>query len=189
MSLVRSLAVLLVCLSLVATISNTAEAAEAYGVSLEDTSTVAAKAVQLNGAGRRSVLFIKVYVIGFWTEKPVKTTDAALNSGAWKVQLHMLRGLEPEKITDGIQEGFNKNSAAELPGLQARLDTFRTFFSKVSKGDVVELSWEPGRGTVAKINGTERGTIEGKDFADALLKVWLGAAPVQDDIKADMLGG
>ena len=32
------------------------------------------------------------------------------------------------------------------------------------------------------------GTIEGKDFADALLKVWLGADPVQSDIKDGMLG-
>ena len=124
MSLARTFAVLLVSLALVASVTSAAPAAEHYGVSLKDTTNRAGKAVQLNGAGRPSVLFIGAYVIGFWTQKPVKTPDAALSGGVWKVQLHMLRGLEPEKNTDGIQDGFNKNSPAELPGLQARLDTF-----------------------------------------------------------------
>jgi len=188
MSLVRAAAVLLVSLSLLATTPATSHAAERNGVTLPDTGTVAGKAVMLNGSGLRSVLFIKVYVLGFWTESKVTTTEAALSSGAWKVQLHMMRGLEPEKITDGIQDGFSKNSSGNLADLQARLDTFKTYFSKVNKGDVVELSWEPGKGTVARMNGAEKGSIAGKDFADALLKVWLGASPVQDDIKAGMLG-
>jgi hypothetical protein len=187
--MVRSFASLLVGLSLLLAAPASSYAAEHYGVTLSDDASVAGKAVKLNGVGLRSVLFIKVYVLGFWTETPATTTEAALASGAWKVQLHMLRGLEPEKITDGIQEGFSKNSAAQIGALQERLDTFKTFFSKVGKGDVIELSWEPGKGTVARLNGAEKGSISGKDFADALLKVWIGADPVQDDIKAGMLGG
>lgn len=123
MSLARTFAVLLASTALVASVTSDAPAAEHYGVSLKDTAKMAGKAVQLNGAGRPSVLFIGVYVIGFWTEKHVKTTDAALSGRAWKVQLRMLRGPEPEKIRDGIQDGFNKNSPAEPSSLQARLDT------------------------------------------------------------------
>ncbi|MCO4771390.1 MAG: chalcone isomerase family protein [Deltaproteobacteria bacterium] len=189
MTLVRAFALLLVSLSLAVSAPAPAQAAEHHGVSLADNANVAGKAVQLNGAGLRSVLFIKVYVIGFWTEKKVSSTADALASGAWKAELHMLRGLEPAKITDGIQDGFSKNSASEIGALQARLDTFKTHFVKVSKGDVITLAWEPGKGTVTRVNGAEKGTIEGKDFADALLKVWLGGDPVQDDIKSGMLGG
>ena len=183
----RSLSAVLLSLSLLA--AAPASAREHVGVTLSDTATVADKAVQLNGVGLRSVLFIKVYVLGFWTESKVTTTAAALAGGAWKVQLHLLRGLEPEKITDGIQTGFERNSAAQVGALQARLDTFKTFFAAVNKGDVIELAWEPGRGTVTRLNGKERGVIDGKDFADALLKVWLGDDPVQEDMKAGMLGG
>ena len=187
MSLVRALAVLLVSLMLLASPSP-AVASTHHGVEITDASTVAGKTVNLNGTGLRSVLFIKVYVIGLWTERKVSSADDALDSGAWKVELHMLRGLDPEKITDGVQDGFAKNSAAELDNLQARLDTFKAQFSKVSKGDVIELAWEPGKGTVTRVNSAQKGTIEGKDFADALLKVWLGADPVQSDIKDGMLG-
>jgi hypothetical protein len=31
--------------------------------------------------------------------------------------------------------------------------------------------------------------IEGRDFADALLAVWLGPVPVQEDLKTALLGG
>ncbi len=165
-----------------------AHGAELAGVSMDDTSTVAGKAVTLNGLGLRKVLFIKVYVIGFYSEKPAGTEAAALASGAWKVDLHFLRGLEPQKITDGIQDGFERNSASQIGALQGRLDTFKAFFTKVAKGDVAELAWEPGRGTVARVNGKELGVVPDKDFADALLKVWLGGDPVQEDIKAGMLG-
>jgi hypothetical protein len=34
----------------------------------------------------------------------------------------------------------------------------------------------------------EKGVIEGKDFADALFSVWLGANPVQEDLKKALLG-
>ena len=34
----------------------------------------------------------------------------------------------------------------------------------------------------------EKGVIEGKDFNDALLAVWLGPDPVQDDLKKPLLG-
>ena len=37
-------------------------------------------------------------------------------------------------------------------------------------------------------NGRPLGTIEGRDFGDAMLKVWMGPDPVSDDLKAQMLG-
>ncbi len=184
----RLLSVLLLSVALTITAA-TATAGELAGVTMPDTSTVGGAAVSLNGLGLRKVLFIKVYVIGLYTEKPARTEAEALNAGAWKADLHFLRGLEPQKITDGIQDGFERNSAAQIGALQARLDTFKTFFTKVVEGDVAQLAWEPGKGTVVRVNGSEKGVVPGKDFADALLKVWLGGDPVQEDIKAGMLGG
>ncbi|MCK5377655.1 MAG: chalcone isomerase family protein [Acidobacteria bacterium] len=39
-----------------------------------------------------------------------------------------------------------------------------------------------------KLNGELKGTIEGDDFAAALLRVWLGAKPPTEDFKEGMLG-
>ena len=38
------------------------------------------------------------------------------------------------------------------------------------------------------MRGTSVGTIEGRDFADALFSVWLGPSPVQDDLKTALTG-
>jgi len=162
------------------------DAKEAHGVTLADSASVGGKSLTLNGTGLRSVLFIKVYVLGFYTEKGVTSESAALASGSWKVRLHFLRGLEPQKITDGIQDGFERNSAASIGALQGRLDTFKTFFTKAAKGDVVDLDWN-GSGTAVTVNGASKGTVDGKDFADALLRVWVGGDPVQQDMKDGML--
>ena len=184
--MIRVLCVLLLGLALLFT-AGPAQAAEHFGVTLQDKATVAGKALALNGAGLRKVLFIKVYVIGFYSETPVGTEAAALASSAWKTRLHFLRALEPQKITDGIQDGFERNSAASIGALQERLDTFKTFFVKAADGDVVDLVWD-GTATAVTVNGANKGTVAGRDFADALLRVWLGSDPVQEDIKDAMLG-
>ena len=57
-----------------------------------------------------------------------------------------------------------------------------------SEGDEIHLTYEPGKGTRVTARGTDRGTIEGRDFADALFAVWLGPQPVQDDLKKALLG-
>jgi len=46
-----------------------------------------------------------------------------------------------------------------------------------------------GSGTVLVINGAARGKpIAGEDFYRALLRIWLGEHPVQDDLKKAVLG-
>jgi hypothetical protein len=58
----------------------------------------------------------------------------------------------------------------------------------VVEGDEILLAYVPGKGTSVSIRGTEKGTVEGKDFTDALFSVWLGANPVQEDLKKALLG-
>ena len=59
----------------------------------------------------------------------------------------------------------------------------------VEEGDEIVMSWIPEKGTKVTVRGTDRGMFEGRDFADALLAVWLGPAPVQEDLKKALLGG
>jgi hypothetical protein len=43
--------------------------------------------------------------------------------------------------------------------------------------------------TKVGLDGTERGSIQGTAFNEALMKIWIGEHPVQDDLKKAMLGG
>jgi hypothetical protein len=58
------------------------------------------------------------------------------------------------------------------------------------KGSVVSIESLPGGVTRVALNGNALGRdIAGEDFYTALLRIWLGAKPAQDDLKAALLGG
>ena len=163
---------------------------EVAGVTLPDTASVEGKTLKLNGGGLRTKMMFKVYVAGLYLETPTKDAAAAVSSDQVKrMHLSILRSLDRSKITEAISEGFEKNSKAQLPGLKARLDRLNSMIPDVEKGDQIHLTYVPGRGTVVSAKNVEKGVIEGKDFADALFSVWLGANPVQPDLKKGLLGG
>ena len=60
----------------------------------------------------------------------------------------------------------------------------------VSKGDRVSFTYEPGVGTAIDVKGADKGTIEGKEFGDALFGCWIGEKPsAGEDFKEGVLGG
>jgi hypothetical protein len=61
---------------------------------------------------------------------------------------------------------------------------------EAKKGMAILLDWQPGTGTVISVDGKTRGKpIPGEDFYRALLRIWLGERPVQDDLKKALLAG
>jgi Chalcone isomerase-like len=165
-------------------------ALDVAGVKVPDTVTVEGKALKLNGAGVRKKMIVKVYVASLYLETPSKDATAIVASNQIKsMRLHMLRDVEGPKISGAIAEGFERNSKAALPQLKARLDQLAKMIPDVKEGDELCLSWIPDSGTHVLVRGTAVGTIEGRDFADALFSVWLGPDPVQEDLKLALLGG
>jgi hypothetical protein len=165
-------------------------AGEVAGVKVPDTVTVEGKTLKLNGAGLRKKVVFKVYVAGLYLETPSKDPAAVISSDQIKsVRWWILRSLKGSQITEAFVEGFEKNSKAQMGALKARLDRFFAMFPDVVEGDQIDMTYVPGKGTVVTAKGTEKGVIEGKDFADALFSVWLGANPVQEDLKKALLGG
>ena len=159
------------------------------GVAMPPTAAVEGKTLKLNGMGVRKKMVFKLYVAGLYVETP--STDAARILSADEVKqmrLSILRNLSGKQVTEAISEGFERNSKAALPALRARLDRLNAMLPDVSKGNEVCVTYVPGKGTVVAIDGAEKGTIEGKDFADALLAVWIGGDPVQEDLKKALLG-
>ena len=171
-------------------LASAAPAAELAGVKMPDTDTVEGKTLKLNGLGLRKKAFFKVYVAGLYLETPSRDPAAVLASNEVKsMRLHILRGLKGKQVSDAIAEGFERNSRSELPKLQSRLDKLSAMIPDVEEGDQIVLTWVPDKGTKVTVRGTDRGMIEGRDFADALFAVWLGPEPVQEDLKKALLGG
>jgi hypothetical protein len=165
-------------------------AASVDGVKIPDTVTVGDKTLKLNGAGVRKKMIVRVYVCGLYLENPSKDAAAIISANETKsMQLKMLRAVDGAKISGAIAEGFENNSKSALPQLKARLDQLAKMLPDVKEGDVIALTWIPDKGTQVEVRGTTTGTIEGRDFADALFSVWLGPNPVQEDLKVALVGG
>ncbi len=149
--------------------------------------------LQLNGAGTRTKVIIDIYVAALYLGKKTSNADEVLSDpGNKRVALHMLYGMSSEKLLDAFKKAIEANhSAAELTALDAQLKKFYAIFgaiSSINNGDVILLDYLPGTGTRVTINSVERGVVEGVEVNRALLKIWLGANPVEASLKKDLLG-
>ncbi len=164
-------------------------AGEVSGVKMQDKVTVEGKQLALNGMGLRTKIIFKVYVAGLYVESPSKNAAQILGSDQVKqVKMVMLRDLGRGKIAEAVEDGFENNSKAQMPALKARLEQFIAQIPDLKSGQELLITYVPGKGTMLASNGATRLTVPGKDFADALFSVWLGAKPVDDGLKTAMLG-
>jgi hypothetical protein len=93
-----------------------------------------------------------------------------------------------DKLVAGWNEGFAANTTAgEVAGLRERIEQFNGMFVDVKKDDIVVLDYLPAEGTVVTFGKEKKGVIPGKDFNDALLRIWLGEKPVAKGLKEKLL--
>jgi hypothetical protein len=188
----KLLAMLLLAISLPAL-----AALEVGDVKFDDTAKVGAGDTVINGAGMRKVLFIKGYAMALYLPQKVATTAEALTAkGAKRIRLVLLREASGETFADALASGIQKNHGEqEILALNSRIEAFKATMlgvGTVAKGAAVHLDWLPEVGggvTRLTIDGAKKGEdVAGEDFYRALLKIWLGDKPIQDDLKQHLLG-
>jgi len=166
------------------------QAREVSGVTMPAAVSVAGKDLRLNGMGvRREKVFFKAYVIALYLEEPTTEARIAIQTDETKrIVITMLRDVGREMFVQAMESGIRRNSGPAMPTLRARLDLLEQAIPDFTKGDVLDLTWVPDVGTLVRGQGGTM-TIPGKDFADALLAVWLGQKPVEAALKRELLGG
>ncbi len=182
------LIVLLCCLTPLA------QAIEMYGVQLDDTVHLGNSNLQLNGAGIRSKYFFDLYVTALYlSAKKSSAEEVLVDAKEKRIALYMLRGMRAEDLLYRFNTGIEKNCTdEEVHAMKDELHAFEIIFHQmvdVKKNDVLLLDYLPAAGTQIVVNGTVRGTIAGRQLYSALLKIWLGPRPAQDDLKLKLLGG
>jgi len=168
-------------------------AAQLDDVSLPDRVTLdgTGTELQLNGLGYRTRFVFNIYVGALYIEKKVTTRDQVQAlTGPKRVVMHMVYDeVSADKMASAWRDGFeDNNSEDKLAVLQDRLQILIGYFDTMKAGDVVLLDYIPGTGTRVTIRGEHKGDIAGEDFYAALLDVWLGEEPADDDLKDAMLG-
>ncbi|MEW9899718.1 chalcone isomerase family protein [Chitinivorax sp. PXF-14] len=170
-------------------------AAEVAGVKLDDKVNVAGADLVLNGAGVRSKFGLaKVYVAGLYVSAKTKDADAVVNAKQQRrVQLVMKRDVDADKMLEAFKEGITANtSATELTALQPKIAKLEAIFKavrEVREGDIINLDFAADGATKITVRNQPKEVIPGADLSSALLRIWLGSKPVQDDLKKSLLEG
>lgn len=147
----------------------------------------------LNGAGVRSMFFVKAYTMGLYL--PHRTSDAVQaisQAGPKRVRIVGLRDVNVSMFLFGLHSSLEKNlSPAELAALQPRLDQFNAALKAIGempKGASFTIDLTADNQTRLSLNDKPVGqNISGADFYQALLRVWLGERPAQEELKANLL--
>jgi len=185
----KLLAILLLTLSLPAL-----AALDVAGVKFDDKAKVGGADTVINGAGMRKRAFFKVYAIGLYLpQKAASAAEAIGAKGAKRIAIVTLRDLTAEQFVDALLDALkNNHDEAALKALQPKIDQFRNAMLSIGNApekSVVNLDWLPDSGTRLSFNGAAKGgDIPGEEFFSALLRIWIGDKPAQDDLKQHLLG-
>jgi len=163
---------------------------EVEGVMVADTAQLEGQDLRLNGAGVRTKFFFNIYVGALYTSKQASTfQDVIADTHPKRVTMtFMYKEVERDKLVEGWVAGFKKNqSQSGFEALHQRLEKFNAWFVDGHEGDMLSFDFVSDGKTVVQMNEQSLGVIEGADFQQALLAVWLGNKPADKDLKKAML--
>lgn len=164
------------------------------GVNYPPSVQVAGTTLQLNGAGTRYKFIIKVYTAGLYLAAKAGTPEAVASApGPKRLHVVMLREIDANELgklfTRGMQDNAPRESFSKsIPGTLRMADIFSSR-KKLVAGDNFSVDWVPGVGTTVLVNGQPQGApIKEPEFFVALMSIWLGPRPADDQLKAALLG-
>jgi len=182
-----------VCLTLLMTLSASLCAVEVKGIQIQDhvAQAGAKQSLVLNGTGIRTKFIFDIYVGALYLPKKSANAKQIINSSdAKRISMHFIYDkVEKKKMTDAWTEGFeDATDDAAFKAMQPRINQFNGFFPDMVKGDTIIIDFIPNKGTQVTINKALKGTVAGDDFQKALLSMWLGDSPPNEELKDGMLG-
>ncbi len=178
-------------------------AAEVAGVRVPESLVVDGVPLQLNGAGIRTravladrhghapsasspiLVDVKIYVGALYLPKKMSDAAAIVALDQPKcMRMTYLRRVPRSKILGGLKEGFESNSKDELAEVLPKLKLLEQALpDEVQEGQVLSVTYVPGKGSIVAVGGGEPATVAGKAFSDALFRNWLGPRPADDGLK------
>ena len=144
----------------------------------------------LNGYAMRKKFIIKVYVAALYVSTKTNNADQILAADTpRRMFFSFIYGVHKNQLCDAWNEGLENNTPNASAELKAQFETLCGYMTDMKKADLMLITYHPGTGTTIKIRGELKGTIPGKEFADALLRSWIGVKPGPGEgFKKNLLG-
>ena len=158
--------------------------------SFSDRAVVGSETLILNGVGTRTAtLFaIKVYHAAFYANRPTPTAVEAIAApNPKRLDIRYLRVFDLEGTKEGWSYQFHESGGITGTTLAQEMHTLLSYQREIRKGDVHRFDLEDGK-TSFYIGDEKRGEIPGKEFQDALLKIFFGKNPPTKDLQRGLLG-
>ena len=164
---------------------------EIGGVQIPDSLTLNNTKLQLNGAGLRKKVVIKVYAGGLYLLE--KETDPATIIAAdepMMIRMHFIHSkVSNESLVSAWNEGFANATNGNIAAIEKEIEQFNGYFQDdAKKGDIYDVIYLPGQGISLEIQGKRMGPIAGLAFKKAVFGIWLGEKPADAKLKKGMLG-
>jgi hypothetical protein len=130
-----------------------------------------------------------VYVAALYVPKASSDAARILEPGnAKQIVLDFLREVSANDLRRAWTQGIGRNAHATLPALQDRIATLNGWMVDIKINQRIKFTYLPAKGLEVSVNGIDKGTIRGEDFAKALFAIWLGN-PLDEETKSDLLQG
>ena len=187
----QKLKALLLCLGM---LTLSAHAREVEGVQYDENLDLAGAKLQLNGAGTRYKAVFKVYTAGLYlAKKSGSTPDVLATQGPKRLTLTFVREIASEELGRLFIKGIKSNTPNEeytrIVGSVMRMSQVFYEARKMKVGEVINMDWVPGKGTLITIRGVPVGDpFPEPEFYGALLRIWLGPDPADWQLKDALLG-
>lgn len=154
------------------------------GAAAPPTITVAGEELVRAGQGERKRWFIDLYKVGFYLPRGRTILSAAADRSvpkAFRIQVTY-----EGKLPDDIPRQWRQQLLPPLDGAQAR--ALNDMYARLQRGDVVMVRYVPGDGTRLNRNGVHVLSTPGHRLMAAFVDLFLGANPVSEDLRAELLG-
>ena len=160
------------------------------GVKLPDEFKFDDNILQMNGAGLRKKLIIKVYACALYLPEKSTSSEQILNdTTAIAIRMHFIyKKVDQEKLIDAWNEGFKKTNAHKQFAIET--SQFNALFSEPAlKGDVYDIVYLPSKGVQVTKNGDVLGTISNPLFRKAVFSIWLMPETDLPKLRKNLLDG
>jgi hypothetical protein len=167
---------------------------EVGGVKFADAVPLGNARLQLNGAGVRYKAIFKVYAAGLYLTGKASTPEEVLAAaGPRRLHIVMLREIDANELGRLFTKGMEQNtSRAEFSKVIPGVIKMGEIFSqrkRLASGDHFSIDYVPDVGSTIVVNGKPASDpIKEPEFFNALMKIWLGKAPADQQLKEKLLG-
>ena len=181
---------MLIALAMAMLVASQAQAAEIEEIPFPEKVTAGEQSLPLHGLGLlRYRVFFRGYVGGLYLPENVPASRT-LEDVPKALELYYFWDIEGRFFGEAADELLEQNHPPErVAAIRERLDRLNTLYRDVKVGDRYRLTYVPGEGTTLSHNGKALGTIPGADFAADYFGIWLGAKPLNNAFRDQMLSG